>query len=468
MLKLSAAARRTWLAILGMTALILAGPAWRSWRVYRSIEAARRSLASFDPLAAVRALEPLEPLGRADVHYWLAVAARRANLYRLYGDQLERASALGWPQEDIQRQRFLAQAQMGGMDLIEPALPNVLPENATDEATDEICEALVNGYLHDFRVSLALNWLERWSQLRPQLAEPWVILGEIRAGIIVAGSEYELAEKAFLKALTIDPGHRRAKLLLCDGWLSAGRLIKAAEGYRDVLARYPADTGAAVGLAQCLNGLGESAAARELCLYCLELPLSKGQQAVVAVELGKLDLEAGNLDQAIARFNESTALAPLDHRSRYKLMQCLTRAGRTAEAEEQLRLVQRYDEVNVRNGELRKQMIQEPDNLNLLHEMCDLATEAGDPAAGRQWLLELLRRDRTNRRAHERLAEYYEKIGDDEHAEIHRNLLRSLTPVPTSAGAAGEDSSSPRFQRQDSPDAQSSAAASDAFASPGR
>lgn len=436
----SLATRRGWLALLGLGALALARPAWTSWHAHQAIQSARRSLARFDPAGAIDVLEPLSSSDRADVHYWLAVSARRAGRYKLFYPHIERAAEAGWPQEDIQRQRFLVAAQTGGMDAIEPALPKMLPEHASDEVTDEFCEAMVLGYLHDQHIQQAMDWLARWSAMRVDLAEPWVILGDLNSSIPKAGNKDKLAETAYNHALKIDPSHQRARLSLSDIFLRQGKVHAAISGYEEVLAADPSNLRALLGRAQVSCKLGKPQARAQL-MRCLEFSLTRKQQVIVLTELGKLDLDQSDLDSSISRLTEATMLSPNDHRSRYLLVQALNRAGKTEDAEQQLQAMRRHEEEGSRFMKLREKLLREPDNLQQQYELAVLALQADEPEAGRDWLLGILRKDPSHRPAHERLAEYFAEVGEPDRARFHRQMLETLTRQPPSGAVVDEEPS---------------------------
>lgn len=84
----------------------------------------------------------------------------------------------------------------------------------------------------------AVRAFQRGLELHPRSADNYLGLGMVYQR---GGSRDELAEKAFLKALEIDPGLKEARLYLSLLYVDMGELRKAADQLRTVLDLNPVD-----------------------------------------------------------------------------------------------------------------------------------------------------------------------------------------------------------------------------------
>ncbi len=146
---------------------------------------------------------------------------------------------------------------------------------------------------------------------------------------------YDKAEAAFQRAADLEPDERSAVLGLSITLQRTGRAQDSIEVLRSRLGAAPSDAVTAYLLAQALvrKGLAPSdeefVEARELLERAVEaLP----KEAAPRVELGKLLLREGQVDEAIAVLREAVAMEPADRIGVYQLMIALRRGGQPEEA----------------------------------------------------------------------------------------------------------------------------------------
>jgi predicted Zn-dependent protease len=244
---------------------------------------------------------------------------------------------------------------------------------------------------HEFRRELALtralrgftkpveHHLEECLRERPDDAE---VLRALAAGY-TAAKRWEDAERCYTSWLALEPGRKEALMgrgrmrLTAGSGHHIGRVAYAAADFREVLRQDPSDYEARLSLAHCLAADAHMPEAKELLLVCRrqrpdrleplvglaacaleardwdeaerllgEALKVEPRSAYVLMMEGDLALRRERFEDAIGWFRKVLAEEPRKKEACLKLAQALRGAGRTAEADEQLRIYKALDDGN--------------------------------------------------------------------------------------------------------------------------
>ena len=152
---------------------------------------------------------------RKDVCYLLGVANRRLGRLDEAFEYLQRAEDLGWPQEDVTRQRYMARFQAGDIAGTKEYLERLIVKGADDAVAEELYEALAKGFLAEYRVGDAAVVLDHWIAWRPQAVQPRVW----RSQLFEDNEDWNGAAEQYRKIVEIDPSSLSAHLGLADSLL---------------------------------------------------------------------------------------------------------------------------------------------------------------------------------------------------------------------------------------------------------
>lgn len=178
-------------------------PAVRSARVFYYLQEANKYAS--DPQAALAPLEIARELSpdRHDVMYALAVCYRRIGRFDDSRDILTRLHNAGYREEDLNRQRLFEAIQIGHTDepVVQDKLIGLLHEDLPDDVAEELYEAMVKGYLTQYRLTEAYRILDNWERWRvdegqPKLArQPRLWMADLHARGMQIAESMQLYEK---------------------------------------------------------------------------------------------------------------------------------------------------------------------------------------------------------------------------------------------------------------------------------
>jgi tetratricopeptide (TPR) repeat protein len=241
-----------------------------------------------------------------------------------------------------------------------------------------------------------------------------------RAWIYSQSEELELAESDYRRALEIDPEDSGARLGLAEILLSFRKNGAEAAEHFERLWVSRQDSTIALGLAKSWRLAGRLEDARRLLDDWLHSHPRDGQ---ALAERGQLAMDEGALEQAVTILRQAEANAPYLFDAHYTLFLCLTRLGRTVEAEEcRVRMEQAKEEgkkLKEEMAQLTRQLQQAPDDADLRCQIAQLFLRYGEEE-GLRWLLLNVQQHPNHRPSHLALAEYYEKQGQPAPAAEHR------------------------------------------------
>ncbi len=207
------------------------------------------------------------------------------------------------------------------------------------------------------------------------------------------GRDLAVELKPFLEKTTDDPWVRRAwGLLLMRG----GRLAEARPHLEAASGAIEDDPALRLALAECQAALGDPAAAESTLGPEPARPLDVARWWLIK---GAIAEAKGRMDEAIACWKASAALAPNDRSVPYRLGQALVRLGRAGEAKPYLDRVEplRVREVNVIAALDR--LVRGERSVEVLERLGDLCRDAGRTLEAKAWFREVIRLDPTNAKA---------------------------------------------------------------------
>ncbi|HND53700.1 MAG TPA: tetratricopeptide repeat protein, partial [Pirellulaceae bacterium] len=416
--------RRPILLVVGLLVILVGGwPAWQRTAASYHLSQGQAAIEAFDFATAVTHLEKARKYQpqRPDVLYWLAVAQRRSGKVAEVDTTLTAAGKLGWPQEELNRQRLLLRAQVGRVSEVETQLQEMIARGIDDQSAVQIYEALAQGYWANHRIQDTLRVLDFWIQWRPDDIDPRLM----RADVYSEFNDPVSAEKEYRAVLAAHPDHVLSHAMLGRLLLGSGHVDDAAGMFRYALEHGPVKADLQVGLAEC------------------EFRSSRADEAdaiLKKVDLEQLDPEprakALKLEADIARFKQDHVRAadcleravkiwPHDSGVLQALGQAYAALGKKEEAEQ---FLQRSKEITARAEqfyEAKRRIIKEPDNADLRFEIGSILAGQGLADDAAEWFRGAVRSDRFHQPSHEALADYYTKKGDAAMASRYRESAQA-------------------------------------------
>ncbi|HZV05674.1 MAG TPA: tetratricopeptide repeat protein [Gemmataceae bacterium] len=406
------------LGLLGVAFLVY--PQLQAWR---HLSAARAAIQKNHNLEAIRHLQICLKTwpNDAEVLFLAARTARRAGAYGEAEQALEKYEAQRGSDELAALERILLRAENGEMNEVDGFCKHWI-ENGHPDAPF-IFEASVRGYLQAYRLSDAWRCVQRWRQEQPNNPQTYYLEGQIHdcSGVSWAALE------AYQKVLQADPEHEEARLKLTAALMERRSFTEAVPHLEHLLQHMPDEPLVPVRLALCRDILGQT---DEAVRILDELLARQPHCAPALVERGKIALNRGQYEQAESWLREAVALAPGEHEARYQLVQCLRRAGKDAEAQQEDQRLSRLEIDLRRMDEITNlRMSQAPNDPALHGELGAIMLRNGFVEQGMHWLQSALKLDGRCPPAHQALAEYYQQLGDAEKAENHRRLAGIPAPA---------------------------------------
>lgn len=420
--------RRTWYLLGLLIPLVLMAVLGRGIFASIPIGSARESLRQRNLPAAESALEWAR---------WLApkngeIALLEARIRRKQGrieeamECLKQARELGQEEKAVKREEVMMAAQIGRMHEAEQHLEAILDSPEGD--TQEICQAFVSGYILTCRFESAMQMINAWQADFPDDPEPRYMRGLIQKQL----KNWQEAEDELLAAVTLDPTHGDAILLLADVLMSREHPQQALDWYQYFRSSQPRHPEAEIGAAKALRILGRPEEARTIIDNLLQQDSSN---ALAQVEMGELELAAGRYDEAVEWMQQASDRRPNDISILFRLAAALSAAGRPNEALPHFNRAEAAKTALGRVSDLTRQIYSTPNDLAARTELGKILIEQGSTREGVFWLKSVFDFDPHNRQAHEALAGYYEsrRSVDPRFAELaaeHRRLaMQSQPPV---------------------------------------
>lgn len=365
-----------------------------------SVRQARACLTARDAARSLWWLDVATTLvGKSGEERFLRARANR-KLGRLDATRslLVEAAQLGCPQERLEREQWLVLAQAGQLREAEPHLARLLTDPQGDGP--DICEAYVNGFFVNHRLSEAYRLLDAWAADYPQDPQPHFFRGQMLLGQQRAAE----AESSYREALARQPRFPAATYGLAQSLREQSRVEEAIPYYTAVLKAAEHAVAARVGLAGCWTSLGRSSEARQLLQEARRM---QPADPAVLQELARIELHAGNLAEAVTLLESAVARDARDSELRYVLATALARAGRPAEAKPHFQYVNEARIALSEAQRLTDHLAARPDDVEARFTVGRIHLQYGSREKGLQWLRSVLNYDANHQPTRALLAEHY-------------------------------------------------------------
>jgi tetratricopeptide (TPR) repeat protein len=406
-------------------------PLWRKLGVEIRLVQVRSLLRKAQPKEALPLLEWVAQRApdRAEVHYLLAVANRRAGRLDRVMEPLEEASRLGWPPKDLHRQYLLLLFQGGNFADSEMQLRDMLlRQSLPNDVAEEIYEALVKGYLSEMRAEEAVVCLDHWIRWRPANIEARLL----RAELLGMTQEYDQELAEYRAVLGIDPNHVEARVRLARSLMRASQVREARDHFRRCYELEPENGQVLLGLAECEMRLGNLDEAAGYLKYAERLKLPNDVATIVYSMRGQILVRQQKYKEALSPLKQALRASPNNSDALYAMGQCLIRLGRKKEAQSYLERSRQTTLDAGRMQDLLVEILTDPTNPDLRFRIAKQLLALGMEDEAKTMLLTVLRYNRRHEGAHELLVEYYKKKGNREQEQRHRRALKELREAASS------------------------------------
>lgn len=416
-----------WLLLAAVLAGLGAGavPLWRTLGVEVRLMKVRSLLRKAQPREAIPLLEwtAQRVPDRAEVHYLLAVANRRAGRLDRVMEPLEQASRLGWSPKDLHRQYLLLLFQGGNFADSETHLRDMLlRQNLPNDVAEEIYEALVKGYLSEMRAEEAVVCLDHWIRWRPANIEARLL----RAELLGMTQEYDQELAEYRAVLGIDPDHVEARMRLARLLMRSSQVREARDHFKRCYELEPENGQVLLGLAECEMRLGNLEAANQYLTFAERLNLPNDVATIVYSMRGQILVRQQKYEEALKPLKQALKVSPNNSDALYAMGQCLIRLGRKQEAQGYLERSRQTTLDAGRMQDLLVEVLTDPTNPELRFRIAKQLQAVGMEDEAKTMLLTVLRYNRRHEGAHQMLAEYYRKKGNRQQEQRHRRALKEL------------------------------------------
>ena len=217
-------------------------------------------------------------------------------------------------------------AGAGDLDDVEAYLLDYVRRNP-DRAEPER-EALADGYLRDYRVLDALNFLQDWLGDRPNDVEALALRGDLHWQIGALGK----AADDYQRVVELDPQRRQAQERLAVGLITKGRYEEALERLTAVRQWKPDEPRVETSVARCYEGLDRPDDAQRTLDAVLANHADFGP---ALLERGRMLIQAGRPAEAEEWLRRAVHAMPHDYAANFALADALEKDGKTDEAKDQ-------------------------------------------------------------------------------------------------------------------------------------
>jgi tetratricopeptide (TPR) repeat protein len=358
-----------------------------------------------------------------ELHFQAARALRRAALREAADadwearalEHLRECERLNYPPEDIALEMTLIRVMRGDLEQVEPHLLALLTQDNPDSSV--ILETLVPVYLARFQVPRALLCVSRLMAEEPDNAYAYYWRGAVRDLLLSNGQAID----DYRRVLELKPDFADARRRLAEDLLVIRRYEEARDHFERLIASTPGNPDLLLGLARAAHGLGNLEAAKTLLDRLLA---TQPAHSLALEERGKLAFELGRLDEAEQFLREALQRVPRLGEANYTLYQCLTQRGQKEEAAKYRNQFEKVEADTRRFRKVTELIRGQPQNADLRAEAGTLLLRNDQTEQALGWLTSALQMEPYHPAAHQALAEYYTKLGQQQQADRHRQLAR--------------------------------------------
>jgi tetratricopeptide (TPR) repeat protein len=352
----------------------------------------------------------------AQARYYLAKCARRTDQLELAAKELQLAERLGHHHTDLVLEQWLAIAQSGDVQSVEPKLRQLMAAGVSDNQAEEIYEAMAKGFFASYRISDLRQCLDYWSEWRPDAVLPHLMRADLHERL----GEWTHAVEQYRRILKLVPNHVQASLKLAQALLELNDASEALEVFNSCRVLQPNHPEVLLGIAQCQSRLGHPEIAMRFLKLSLQQPVADRLRAKILLESGQIKSEASDYTGALADLTAAVQIAPSDASIHHALSLVYTRQGDSIRAQESSRRCVDIRSQFERCLEISRRLIVEPENVELRYETGMIMINQGLLEEGAAWLRTVLQYDPTHLKAHTALAIHYSAKGMHDLANYHR------------------------------------------------
>jgi len=405
-------------AAVGIFLAVRHGRGWYHYAAARNALSCHEHAAALHHLAVCRAVWP----GSAATFLHSARAARQANRLDEAEKHLDVCRTLGGPAEQAVLEDYLLQAQRGRLDGVAKKLQAFLQKEHADSVL--ILEVLTNEWMRTYRLDQALADIEKWLTLQPGSREALIRKGWVLEHM----ADLPGSVAAYQEALDADPERDRreqdrVRLRLAELLIKQNRPREADGHLQTLRARQPKNAVVLLALARCRFLQGDTDTANRV----LDALLSEQPENGEALgERGRIALLTSGADRAEPWLRQAVKCSPRDKVIVGSFVGCLRRLRKLDEAKiYAARLQEIQDDEHAMAG-LMREVMTAPEDPQLRYEVGRIFLRNGFSEDGRKWLGMALSHDPAHQPAHQALAEYFESIGNQEEAALHRRAVARI------------------------------------------
>lgn len=330
---------------------------------------------------------------------------------------MRKAKANGFPEDDVLVLRAVLLARAGKTPEALPTLEKAYAAGSHPKAL--ILESLARIYLSTMQLAKASSALEAWRAAAPLDDRPYLWRNEIDERV---DSEPDALISNYREALKRNGTNLKARLALADVLLRANRRDESLEEYQACLNQAGDNVEALLGLGKIAVLKGDAPAAET---YFKKVLAIKPDEFTAIAELGQLEIGKADFTSACEYLKKAVALMPNDSEILYKYSQALKLAGRPDEARIAATKAAQMRADQDRIQEMRKALVQHPENVELRLEATRWLIEHGHEKEGLEWVALILKQKPGHQPTCRYMAEYYEKKQDFGLANYYKSLIKA-------------------------------------------
>lgn len=328
---------------------------------------------------------------------------------------MRKALELGYPEEPLQVLRAVIMSRAGQLLEAEPILTQAFIRSESPKA--EIAEGLSRIFLGKMQLAEASKTIEAWMKAAPLDDRPYLWRNEIDERI---GADVEVIIQNYRNAIKRNPGNLKARIALADLLMKANRTDEAKIEFTEYRVKDPENVAAILGLGQIALTQGDTESAEGLFKTVLE---KDGNQITALGELAQIEIQKGEIEQACNHLKKATELSPFDSEVFYKYAQALKLAGNTALAKQASEQSGKLKEDQDKIQELRKAIVQRPEDLDLRVEAAQWLIDHGHEKEGLEWVDLVLKQKPGHQALCRFLVEFYKKKQNFGLSNYYQSLL---------------------------------------------
>jgi len=313
----------------------------------------------------------------------------------------------------IEREQVLMQAAMGRASAHLNELAEYMIRQDGDEA--EVCSAFVNGFVIEQQFDRAFTLIDLWKSGFPEDPRPFCANGRIQSFL----GKAELAAAEYRRGLELCPDHYPSAVLL-GRYLRESHDVDEAKVLFERCLTMRWNSAPQLELAKCLREMNDVDRARTLLIEVLNRPTDEVELSYLqlgeslfgdpaAAELGSLELAANRSEDALRYFQQAYAADPTDLDVRYGRALALRQTGNLAETAKELEAVNAARTALREADTLVDAMDPVSPHVEQRIRIGEIYLQHGSARVAEYWLKSALAFDPAARRAHELLAELYER-----------------------------------------------------------